>query len=115
MKEMNRCIIKGVLIDVTSRKLERHAADALTVLLDENLARISAHSCIEEASDSLNELAGFQEELAVVAFRWDMELPSRLRQLVREFDRSDDITLRTIIFGKIKAGQFLITGKSDKP
>jgi hypothetical protein len=115
MKEMNSCIIKGVLIDVTSRKLERHAADALTVLLDENLARISACSCIEEASDALNELAGFQEELCVIAFRWDMELPSRLRQFVREFDRSDDITLRANVFGKIKAGQFLIAGKSDKP
>lgn len=112
---MNRCIIKGVLIDVTSRKLERHAADALSVLLDENLARISVHSCIEEASDSLDELARFQEELALVAFRWDVELPPRLRRLVGEFDRSDDLMVRSIVFGKIKIGQFLLPVEQHKP
>ena len=112
---MSSCYIKGVFIDLTSKKLALHAADALAVLLDENITRISTHSSVEEATDSLDKLAGFQEELAVVAFRWNVELPPRLRRLVREFDRSDDLMVRSIIFGKIKTGQFLLPRELHKP
>jgi hypothetical protein len=107
--------IKGVLIEVNSKKLGLHAADALSVILDEKIARISAHSSVEDARDSLDELAGFQEELAVVAFRWNVELPPRLRLFVREFDRADDLMVRSIVFGKIKAGQFLLRGGQQNP
>lgn len=103
---MSIYIIKGVSIELSGRHLAPDAAEALESVLDDALERIRMHACVEEASAVLDELTGFQECLCVVAFKWDMELPRRLRQFVRVYDRSDDSELRRKVFEDIKAGHF---------
>jgi hypothetical protein len=100
-------IINGVSIELSGSRLSPDASGALEAVLDDALERIRKYSCVEEASCALDELAGFQERLAMVVFKWDMELPYRLRQLVRVYDRSDDKELKQKVFVEIKAGRFL--------
>ena len=75
--------------------------------LDTILGEIAGCSSAEDAAQWLDELGELQEILAKLRFKYDVPLSARLRQIVREFDRSDDHDLRASVFEKIKKGVFL--------
>ena len=74
--------------------------------LDDLLERIAARQTLTDAEPELDELDRLQQELARAAFKWSTQLPNRLRQFVREFDKPDD-DVRTEVFLKIRSGTFL--------
>jgi hypothetical protein len=81
---------------------------ALDDFLSKLLAEIHQSESVQDADSYLDQLGSFQTELARASFKWEVQLPSKLRQLVREFDRYDDCDLRIAVFDRIKRGTFLL-------
>ncbi len=82
--------------------------------VNEILGRIAGCDTLAEAGPFLDKLGDLQEVLARLAFKYHVLLPPRLRQLVREFDRSDDPDLRAFVYARIKSAQFLTDHNHDK-
>ena len=72
------------------------------------LEKIRRQKHIKTADLYLTQLGHFQSELARACFKWGIPLPQKLRQLVREFDRSDDYETKLAVFNNIKKGTFLL-------
>lgn len=60
-----------------------------------------------ETERGLDALGCFQERLATLCFRFRVELPWRLREFVRVYDRCDDAQVRQQVCSEIKHGVFL--------
>ena len=80
----------------------------LNIHLDAMMAKISACANVHAAKDGLDELGRFQTDLATACFKWKVNLPTRLRTLVRQFDRSDDPEIRSSVFDSIRAKRFCV-------
>ena len=96
-----------VTVNYIGQKLTLDEAAALKLKLYKLQTAIYRSRTIEIASVYLDLMGELQTELATAHYKWKVELPSPLIQLVKEFDRSDDPDLRLIAFNKIKDGTFL--------
>jgi hypothetical protein len=79
--------------------------DALESELDDILRLIASKASMSAAEKDLDSLGQLQELLALLRFRYDAELTKRQREIVRQFDRSDDFGVRLHVFKQIKAGK----------
>jgi hypothetical protein len=105
---MNDLIAGIVTVEHAGQKLTSDEAAALELKFNALLLDICGSPNIEAASSHLDLLGQLQHELARAWFKWNVELPLRLRRLVREFDRSDDPDLRLAVYKQIKGGAFLM-------
>jgi hypothetical protein len=80
---------------------------ALEAKFDCLLAEICRCQDFAAADPLLEQLGEFQSSLAVLCFKYEVELPDRLRDLVRCFDRPDHLGTRQWAFREIKAGRSL--------
>jgi hypothetical protein len=80
---------------------------ALEAELDALLTEIGRCEEFAAADPLLHQLGEFQGSLAALCFAYRVDLPDRLRELVRVFDRPDDLATRQWAFREIKAGRFL--------
>jgi peptidoglycan hydrolase-like protein with peptidoglycan-binding domain len=88
-------------------QLEPDDWDVVDADVDDALRAVMASRDEATVNSVLNALGQLQEVLAKLTFKFDVQLPPRLRSLVREFDRSDDEDLRKEIVERIKKGEFL--------
>jgi hypothetical protein len=79
---------------------------ALDLGLDQMLRSIANCNTFEAAEPFLQELGDLQLVLATLAFKHDIELSNRQREIVREYDRCDVPEVRRKAFQKIKNAEF---------
>lgn len=100
--------IEGIFANGSVKgKFTSNEETTLLASLDTLLEEIKACNDMHSAGPYLDDLSFLQEELARACFKWHITLPSKLRQLVSEFDHTDDPELRASVFNKIKNGNFL--------
>ena len=58
--------------------------------LNDLLSRIAAKQSYSDATMEMNDLCTLQELMALLCFKYDVELSEQQRTVVREFDRCDD-------------------------
>lgn len=71
--------------------------------LNDYFDKINKYKSTLEADFILTELGLFQEKLAELSFRYNIILSKKLNDFIREFDRSDDQSVRNNLFDKIKS------------
>lgn len=67
---------------------------------------IESANSFEECGEFFSELEKIQTELAVLVFKEQVEVSTKLRKFVRDFDRLDDIDLRQNMFTKIQKREY---------
>jgi hypothetical protein len=103
---MEHTIAGLVRIEKREQPLSADDEKVLNAHLDALLEKIGAFTDVNGAGDDLDQLGKFQTDLATACFKWKIQLPPRLRGLVRQFDRSDDPEIRLIVFESIRSKQF---------
>ena len=73
---------------------------------DEAMRLIANFDSFAEADGQLKKLCEIQEVMAALAFKHGIELSSRQREIVREYDRCDDEAVRRDAFQKIKGAKY---------
>lgn len=102
-------LIAGIVtVENVGQTLDSAQGLALEEALYRVLGAIRRQESMEGADAYLTQLGRLQTELARACFKWEMQLPPKLRRLVREYDRCDDSDLRLAVFEKIKEGTFLL-------
>lgn len=84
-------------LDVTDGELAQ-----LDKELHDLLRRIKAKPILEAALEDLAHLSEFQELLATMFFKYEIELTENQKFIVRNFDRGDDPDLQEYFFERIK-------------
>jgi hypothetical protein len=79
---------------------------SLNCHLDEAMRLIANFGSFEKVDGQLKKLCEIQEVMAALAFKHGIELSSRQREIVREYDRCDDEAVRRDTFQKIKNATF---------
>lgn len=105
---MEHSIAGVVTIKEMGQSLASDDEMRLNVHLDAMMANIRACASVHAAKDGLDALGRFQTDLATACFKWKVNLPTRLRTLVREFDRSDDPEIRSSVFDSIRSQRFCV-------
>ena len=67
---------------------------------------IESANSFEECREFFSELEKIQTDLAVLVFKERVEVSTKLRKFVHDFDRLDDIDLRQNMFAKIQKGEY---------
>ena len=93
---------QGISVSLTFDDLDRIEAG-----VDETLRRVADSETVDAAATELDRLGQIQGLLATLCFRHGVTLTPRLRSLVHEFDRPDDVDLRASAFARIRAGEFI--------
>jgi len=80
--------------------------DSEIAQLDEELASllssIRSKPTLASAGDDLDHLSAFQEMLATMFFKYEIELTDQQKFVVRNFERGDDPDLRAYFFQRLK-------------
>ncbi len=84
-------------------------SDADVAELDSELAEllllIAEKESPQDAAEELRELGALQSFMALLAFKYDVELTDRQRKVVRDYDRWDDEETRVWFFREIAEGR----------
>lgn len=110
---MEHTIVGLIRIEKQGQSLTSDEEHVLHTHLDALLNKISAFSNVRAAEDVLDQLGRFQTDLATACFKWKIHLSPRLRTLVRQFDRSDDPEIRSIVFDRIRSKRFCVAPLRD--
>jgi hypothetical protein len=82
--------------DVSS--LPADYAQSLEAELCRYIEQIGEFESIQAAGEILIDLGNFQEKLATLSFRYNLELPDKLNYFVKLYDRPDDPTVREELY-----------------
>jgi len=93
----SRVLAMPPTLDVTDTELAQ-----LDTELHDLLQRVKAKPNLEAALEDLAHLSQFQELLATMFFKYEIELTENQKFIVRNFDRGDDPDLREYFFKRIK-------------
>lgn len=88
--------------------ISREDIENLESEFDKILGQIAARKSPHSAESDLLELGSLQELLALLAFKYGIELTSRQRRLVREYDRWDDKETRVHVYKEVLNGQWFV-------
>jgi hypothetical protein len=107
--------IANIAIVIESgKRFEPSEELALENAFNSYLTEVAKREDLDAADPYLYRLGFLQDELARACFKWEIPLPTRLRQFVREFDRYDDPELRARVFKRIKEGAFCSLNNSPR-
>ncbi len=96
-EKLSRCGDASEVSDADIVELEFELADLLSLIAEKESA--------QDAAEELQELADFHGLMAVLSFKYDVELTERQRKVVRDYDRWDDERTRVDFFREIAEGR----------
>lgn len=92
--------------DTPPGRLKKTDRDLLDGELDQTMEEVARCDSFDSAEPVLQKLADLQEIMAKLAFKHEMELSRRQREIVYEYDRCDLLEVRQDVFRKIKNAEF---------
>ena len=101
-------VLSHVELDST---LTREDAEALDNELDKLLKAVLDCYDFKEAERVLSKLGELHKVLALLAFRFNIPLSRRQREIVREYDRWDVVEVRREVYEKIRKQEFPWCGR----
>ena len=99
-------IMDTVWLDEHDRVLLSFEEKQLGEYLDSLLGRIASCNDVYDADEPINGLDQFQRNLAKAWFQYEVNIPSRCKELVRQADHLEIFKERESIFNQIKNRQF---------
>ncbi len=106
----NNATMKEIMELVSGIKLQEKQLDAKLRFLEDEIRKlinsIKSYSSVEEATEIFTILGDYQESLSVLVFKIGYTVSENLRTFVKDFDRVDDLDLRSYIFSKIKTNEY---------
>ena len=79
------------------------------------LHQIQKSDNVEQASTCFEKLNQIQIEVAKLLFKDEIKLPKSFKKFVKDFDRADDIDMRSYLFKKIKNRNYSLLGRNLVP